>query len=117
MNLKFYENVIEADDGTFKGSTTPMVDLSTYIFKYLNTGKIIPEESFTNAYVGEVYESEHVCTTTKALRVVLDARYEKSDSHKVMETQCQHLTMTQRDKLLKLLQKSEEFLIEHLVAT
>ena len=56
LNLKFSEHVIEADDGTFKGSTTPMVDLGTYIFKYLNTGKITPEESFANAYVVEVYE-------------------------------------------------------------
>ena len=38
LNLKFSEHVIEADDGNFKGSTTPMVDLGTYIFKYLNTG-------------------------------------------------------------------------------
>ena len=30
LNLKFYYHVIEADDGPFKGSTTPMVDLGTY---------------------------------------------------------------------------------------
>ena len=29
--------------------------------------------------------------------------------HKVMETQCQHLTTTQRNELLKLLQIYEEF--------
>ena len=44
LNLKHYKHVIEAGDGPFKGSTTPMVNLSTYIFKYLNTGKITPEE-------------------------------------------------------------------------
>ena len=71
-----------------------MVDLGTYIFKYLNTGKITPEESFTNAYVEEVYESEHVRTATKRLCVILDAKYGKSDLHQVMENQCQHLTMT-----------------------
>ena len=38
LNLKFSEHVIKAYDGTFKGSTTPMVDLGTYILKYLNTG-------------------------------------------------------------------------------
>ena len=43
LNLKFSERVIEAGDGTFKGSTAPMVYLSTYEFKYLNTGKIKPE--------------------------------------------------------------------------
>ena len=44
LNLKFSEHVIEADDGPFKGSTTPMVNLGKYIFKYLNTGKFTPEE-------------------------------------------------------------------------
>ena len=47
-------------------------------------------------------------TATKLLRVILDAKYEKSDLHKVMENQCQHLTMTQRTELLQLLQKFEE---------
>ena len=68
---------------------------------------------FTNAYFKEVYESEHVRTATKLLRVILYAKYEKSDLHKVMENQCQHLTMTQRNEYLELLQKFEEFLIEH----
>ena len=54
-----------------------MVDLGMYIFKYLNIRKIKPKESFTDAYVEKVYESEHVCNSTKRLRVILDARYEK----------------------------------------
>ena len=33
LNLKLSEQVIKADNGTFKGSTTPMVDLVTYILK------------------------------------------------------------------------------------
>ena len=45
--------------------------------------------------------------------MILDAKYEKADLHKVMENQCQHLTMTQRNEYLELLQKFEEFLIEH----
>ena len=44
LNLKISEHVIEANYITFKGSTTPMVDLSTYVFKYLNTVQITPEE-------------------------------------------------------------------------
>ena len=32
INLKFSDDFIEADDGTFKGSTTPLVDLGTYEF-------------------------------------------------------------------------------------
>ena len=37
LNLKFSENVIEAYYGPFNWSTTPMVGLGAYIFKYLNT--------------------------------------------------------------------------------
>ena len=109
MNLKFSEHVIEADDGTFKVSLTPMVGLGRYVFKYLNTGGNTPEEYFTYSYVEEVYESEHVRTTTKTLRVTLDAKYKEADLHNVVETQCHHLTMTQLNKLLKLLHKLKEF--------
>ena len=41
--------------------------------------------------------------------MILDAKYEKADLHKVMETQFQDLTVTQCNKFLKLLQKFEEF--------
>ena len=51
------------------------------IFKYLNTGKIKPEELFNNAYVEEVYKSEHVCTATKQLHAILDDNYKKSYLH------------------------------------
>ena len=85
-----------------------MVYLGIYIFKYLNIGKIKPEELFTDAYVEEVYDSEHVRTATKRLSVILDSKYKKADLNKVMETQCQNLTMTQRNYLLKLLHKFEE---------
>ena len=43
------------------------------------------------------------------MRVILDDKYENSDLHKVMENQCQHLRMTQRNELLKLLQIFEDF--------
>ena len=46
--------------------------------------------------------------------VILYAKHEKSDLHKVMENQCQHLTMTQRNELLKLLHKFEELFNETL---
>ena len=39
---------------------------------------------------------------------MLYAKYKKSDLHKVMKTQYQHLTMTQHNYLLKLLHKFEE---------
>ena len=37
-----------------------IIDLGTYKFKYLSTGKITPEQYFMNAYVEEVFESEHM---------------------------------------------------------
>ena len=74
IKSKRSEHVIKYDDGTFKGYTTPMVELSTYIFKDLYTWKIKPEEQFTNAYTKEVYESEHVRTATKQLSVILYAK-------------------------------------------
>ena len=49
-----------------------------------------------------------MCTATKRLCVLLDAKYKKPDLQKVMENQCQHLTMIQRNELLQLLQKFEE---------
>ena len=85
-----------------------MVDLNAYLFNDLNTRKIKPEGYFTDAYVEEVYESEHISTATKRLHIILEAKYEKVDLPKVMETQCQHLTMTQRNDLLRLLQKFEK---------
>ena len=86
-----------------------MVALDAYVFKYLNTGNIKPEYVFTDAYAKEVHDSEHVCTATKQLRAISYTKYEREYLHKFMKTQCQHLTMTQRNDLLKLLQKFEPF--------
>ena len=80
-----------------------MVDLGAYEFKILNTGKITLEYLFKDAYAEENYEFKHVCNDTKKLRGILDAKYEKADLHKVVQTQCQHLTKTQSNELLKLL--------------
>ena len=85
-----------------------MVDLGADIFKDLNTGEIKTEELFTGAYVEGIYESKDIRTAAKQLRVILDAKYEKSDLYKVMETKCQHLTMIPSNDLLKLLHKFEE---------
>ena len=40
--------------------------------------------------------------------MILDAKYKKEDQNKVMKNKCQHLTVTQRNNLLKLLQKLKE---------
>ena len=49
LNLKWSDHVIKLYGGTFKGSTTTMVYLVTYGFKYLSTVEITVEESLTNA--------------------------------------------------------------------
>ena len=84
-----------------------MVDLGVYVFKDLNTRRIKTANVFTNSYVEEVYDSEDVRTSTRRLRIILDAKYEKVDVNKVVETQCQHLIMTQRIVLFKKNQKIE----------
>ena len=76
-----------------KSWRTPTMDI-TYKFKYLNTGKITPEESFMNVYAEEINKSEHVRTDTKRLPILLDAKYKKEYLNKVMNNQCQHLTET-----------------------
>ena len=40
LYLKFSNYIIEGYYGYFKGSLAPMVDLGTYEFKYLETGKL-----------------------------------------------------------------------------
>ena len=92
LNLKLSEHVIKADDGPLKGPISPMIYLCTYQFKDLNTVKIIPEELFMNAYVEEVFESEHVRTSNKLLRTLLDDKYEKAYLNTWMKNQRQHLT-------------------------
>ena len=82
-----------------------MVDLGTYEFKDLNIGNITTKESFTNAYAEEIYESEQVCNYTKRSHIILDDKYRKADLNKVMKNQCQHLTETQHNELMKLSQK------------
>ena len=58
---------------------------------------------------------EQLHTSTKRSNAVLDDKYEKVDLDKVMKNKCQHLTETQRNELLKLLQKLKSCSIEYLV--
>ena len=43
LNLQLSKHIIEFHYGPLKGSTAPVDYLGTYEFKYLNTGKFIPE--------------------------------------------------------------------------
>ena len=42
-------------------------------------GEITPKEFFKNAYAEEINEPEQIRNNTKPLRVILYAKYEKSD--------------------------------------
>ena len=43
LNLQFSEQITEADDGTLKELSAPMVDLGAHELKKLNTGEITPK--------------------------------------------------------------------------
>ena len=64
LNLKFSEHVIKADDGPFKGSTAPMVDLGAYIFKILNIGKLNLNNSL-QTLMSKNYMSQNMCLMLK----------------------------------------------------
>ena len=55
-----------------------MIDLVTYTFKALTTGKITPEEYFMNAYVEELVETEHIHTSNNQLFTILDANTKRN---------------------------------------
>ena len=92
-----------------------MVDLGMYEFKNSNTGNIIPKQSFINVYADKINETEQVRTSTKQLSVILDDKYKKEDLNKVIQNQCKHLTETQHNERLKILQKENMFSMEDLV--
>ena len=45
-----------------------MFDLVMYEFKYLNTGKVTPEDFFMDSYAEEINQLEKFRTSTKLLR-------------------------------------------------
>ena len=61
-----------------------MVHLGMHKFKYLNTGKITPEESFMISYTEENYKLKKIHPDNKQLRVILYDKYKKENLHKVM---------------------------------
>ena len=96
LDLKFSENIILGGDGPFKSCSAPMVYVSTYEFKPLTDNKVKPEESFINVYTDKYLESEGKISSTRRIRRILDARYEKDDLNKVVYEQCQRLNPNKR---------------------
>ena len=85
LNIKLSQYDIEAYDEPLKVLTALLVHLNMYDFNILNSVKIIPEEPFMNSYAEGIHELEQICTSTKRLRIVLDAKYEKADLNKDMK--------------------------------
>ena len=61
-------------------------------------------------YIEGVFKYEIIHSSTKRLRNILDAKYEKIDMNKVMNKQCQHVTGYQHNNILRFPQNSEDFL-------
>ena len=55
-------------------STALKVNLGTYGFNILNTGKITHVELFMNAHTKEINKPEQFRTYTKQLHVILDSK-------------------------------------------
>ena len=67
------------------------------------------EESFINAYVDECLEYKGGISSTRIMRLILDTKYEKANLNKFMAEQYQHLSPKEREILLQLLRKFEDF--------
>ena len=84
-----------------------MLDIITYDFKHLTDTKVRPEEYFINTYADKCLESEGKISSARRMRIILDAKYKKSDLNQVMDKQCQHLSPNNWEKLLHLMRKLE----------
>ena len=56
-----------------------MVDVINYDFKSITDKNVKPEESFVNSYVDKCLESDSAINSTRRMRRILDAKYEKVD--------------------------------------
>ena len=75
INLKLYEHFNKESDGHLKTSTAPIIDSGADKFKDLDTGNMIPQDYFINAYVEEVNKSDEFHTHTKKSGTILDDKY------------------------------------------
>ena len=88
-----------------------MVDVRNCDFNLIMDKTVKPEESFINFYVGECLEYESAISATHRMRIILDAKYKKSDPNKVMKGQCQQLN-TEEHKMIMILSRKLEDLFD-----
>ena len=92
VTMLFREKLLEID-----GITRPMKDKDAFKDKI----------NLMNIY-NEAIEPQSTKEETARAVKILDAKYEAADLEKVVEENCQHLSNTQRMKLLELLKKHEK---------
>ena len=108
LDIQFSDNIIIGKAGPYKGWLSLIVDISNFDFKYI-TGKTVKQEwSFVTSYVNECLKSNSTISSTCTSRRILDVKYKKADLNKVMTEQCQHLTATERHRLIHLLKKFKD---------
>ena len=90
-----------------------MFGVSSYNFKPLTKKIVKPKESFINVYVNECHKSDVTISSTRIVRRILDAKYKKFGLNTVMANKFQHLSPKELERLLNLLRKFEDFLMEH----
>ena len=91
LDLKFSDCVILGGYGPYKECFVPMVDVINYDFNIITAKTVKPEESFINSYADECFKSKSAITTTRRMRMTLDAKYETADLNNSMNEQCQPL--------------------------
>ena len=88
-----------------------MVDISNYDFTSITDKIVRLEEYFINSAVNEYLETDSTISSTRRMRVIIDANYEKDDPNKVTNKQCQHLNATEDYILINILKKSEDLFV------
>ena len=61
-----------------------MADLCNYDFKYLTENIVKLDKLFIKLYVYEFLKSESSISSTRRMRRIFDAKYEKADINKVI---------------------------------
>ena len=61
-----------------------MADLCNYDFKYLTENIVKLDKLFIKLYVYEFLKSERSISSTRRMRRIFDAKYEKADINKVI---------------------------------
>ena len=107
LNIGSPKYLIEAVDWLMKVTTSPMIDLGLYRFKYLNKGRLYLSNLLQMIMWTKNMNWRKSMLIQNNLTILYD-KYEKADLNKVMKNKWQNLTEEQHNESLQLLQKSKE---------